>query len=221
MNIISSDSIKKTAIDLLLFYINNSNLEGGYNLLKENEIDLELKTNIGVTPLFLAVKNNNLTYTNMLLEFGADPNTIVDNKIGGESPLTLASSQGYFEIAELLLDYGADPNMQNNNGLFCLHLAAKNGDLNMVLLLITRGGDPNIRDINGYNASYYANKLNHLSLLDYLPPPEYVTPEILVDYKEIVMDKRFDVNADDMKKIRAQIGKDLKATQNKNKSKKK
>ncbi len=48
-----SDSSYKTASDILLFYINHSNLESAYALLKEGEISLEIKNHIGVTPLFV------------------------------------------------------------------------------------------------------------------------------------------------------------------------
>ena len=48
-----SDSSYKTASDILLFYINHSNLESAYALLKEGEINLEIKNHIGITPLFV------------------------------------------------------------------------------------------------------------------------------------------------------------------------
>ena len=100
-----------------------------------------------------------------------------------------------------------------------MHLAAKSGNLNMVILLLSRGADVNIRDIYGNNAGYYAKSYNHNEICEYLTNPEFITPEKLVEYKEVVYDKRFDINADDIKKIRGQIAKDLKAIQNKNKKK--
>lgn len=41
----------KTATEILMFYINNANLEGAYALLKEGEVDLEQKNVLGMTPL--------------------------------------------------------------------------------------------------------------------------------------------------------------------------
>jgi len=51
MNIENSESIHKTANDILMFDINNGNLEDAYALLKEGEIDLNLANKLGVTPL--------------------------------------------------------------------------------------------------------------------------------------------------------------------------
>ena len=47
----TSDSLYKTAKDILMFYINHSNLESAYGLLKEGEVNLEIKNHIGMTPL--------------------------------------------------------------------------------------------------------------------------------------------------------------------------
>lgn len=219
MNIISSDSVHKTAQDILMYYINHANLEAGYALLQEKEIDLNLKNNIGMTPLLLAVKNNNLSYTNLLLDFGANPNSKTDAKVGGESGLTIASEMNYFDIASILIDYGADPNERNSQGLTCLHLCAKNGHLSLMTLLLSRGADVNVRDDFGNNAAYYAKRFFHEELLEFLTPPETVTPEILIEYKDQVDEKRFEITADDKKKIRAQIAKDLKAEEAKQKAK--
>lgn len=51
MNIETSDSAYKTAADILTFYINNSNLEAAYALLKDGEVNLQVKNKIGMTPL--------------------------------------------------------------------------------------------------------------------------------------------------------------------------
>ena len=51
MNVENSDSINKTASDILMFDINNGNLEDAYALLKEGEVDLNLANKLGVTPL--------------------------------------------------------------------------------------------------------------------------------------------------------------------------
>jgi len=47
----TSDSLYKTTTDILMFYINHSNLESAYGLLKEEEVNLEIKNHIGMTPL--------------------------------------------------------------------------------------------------------------------------------------------------------------------------
>ena len=58
MNILGSDSIHKTACDILMFDINNGNLEDAYALLKDGEVDLNLANKLGVTPLHVNLKLN-------------------------------------------------------------------------------------------------------------------------------------------------------------------
>ena len=51
MNIIGSDSIKKTACEIMMNYINASNLEAVHAMLLEGEVNLESKDSLGMTPL--------------------------------------------------------------------------------------------------------------------------------------------------------------------------
>lgn len=212
-----SNSIQSTATDILFYYINHGNLEGGYALLKEQEIDLSIKNNLGMTPLLLAVKLNNLSYTSLLLEFGANPNDKNINSLGKDSGLTIASENNYYEVASVLLDYGADPNYINFTGLGCMHLAAKNGYLSLVILLLSRGGDPNLRDKYGNTPSYLASTNNHFEILEILPPPQNVKPEDLYEYKQQVMIQSMGYNEDDIKKYQAKLAKDLKTAGKKKK----
>jgi hypothetical protein len=46
-----SDSSYKTATDILMYYINHANLESAYALLKDGEVNLEIKNILGMTPL--------------------------------------------------------------------------------------------------------------------------------------------------------------------------
>ena len=47
----ASDSIHKTAVDLMFTYINNCNLDAGYALIKDREVDLNMRNSFGMTPL--------------------------------------------------------------------------------------------------------------------------------------------------------------------------
>ena len=55
----ASDSIHKTAADILFTYINNCNLEGGLALIKDKEVDLNMRNSFGMTPLHVSI--NSLT----------------------------------------------------------------------------------------------------------------------------------------------------------------
>lgn len=51
MNIIPSDSIQKTASEIMMNFINACNIEAVHALLLEGEVNLELKDSVGMTPL--------------------------------------------------------------------------------------------------------------------------------------------------------------------------
>jgi hypothetical protein len=44
------------------------------------------------------VKNDNLTITNLLLDFGANPNCRREFNVGYETPLAIACEFNYFEV---------------------------------------------------------------------------------------------------------------------------
>jgi hypothetical protein len=71
----------------------------------------------------------------------------------------------------------------------------------LCLLLISRGCDINIRDDFGNNASYWAKKNKHVELLNFLPSPLTVTPTENNEYRDLVMEHRFLITADDKKKM--------------------
>jgi ankyrin repeat protein len=140
-------------------------------------------------------------FVNLLLDFGADPNSRKEYSLGYETPLLIACENNYFEIAKLLIDYGADPTAKGSSGLTCIHLAAKNGCLELCLLLISRGCDPNIRDDFGNNASYWAKKNNHNDLLQFLSHPLTVTPLENKEFRDQVDEHRLLITADMKKKM--------------------
>jgi len=51
MNIIASDSIQKTASEIMMNYINACNIEAVHAMLLEGEVNLEIKDSIGMTSL--------------------------------------------------------------------------------------------------------------------------------------------------------------------------
>lgn len=49
--IMTSDTSYKTATEILMFYINNANIESAYALLKDKEVSIDMPNDIGMTPL--------------------------------------------------------------------------------------------------------------------------------------------------------------------------
>jgi len=153
------------------------------------------------------VKNNHLSYVNLLLENGADPNVKESYSVGSETPIFKAVENNSYEIVRSLLDYGADPSVINKSGLNSLHVAAKNGFIEICLLLISRGLDPNLRDELGNNASYWAKRNKHNDLLQFLPPVVTISPEDLVEYRYQMDEMMFGLTAEEKKKLQNKKGK--------------
>lgn len=80
-------------------------------LLATPGIDVDAQKKDGDTALRLAVSNNQLESTRLLLEAGANPN--IQNG-DGNTPLIRAVAQGYTEITKVLLAHGANPHIRNN-----------------------------------------------------------------------------------------------------------
>jgi ankyrin repeat protein len=141
-----------------------------------------------------------LTFVNLFLDFGSDPNCRKEFNVGYETPLIIACQNNYYEIAKLLIDFGADPNAKDSSGLGAIHYAAQDGHLEICLLLMTRGCDPNMRDDRGNNASYWAKRNDKLELLQYLPPPMTVTAIDNKEYYDLVDEFTWGITAEDKKK---------------------
>jgi ankyrin repeat protein len=107
-------------------------------LLVESGANIEVTTNSGLTPLFLAVQHHRHSITEYLLSVGA----VVDCLADGHTPLYHSCSVGDCLMVETLLSTGAaninyrSPSAQ----LTCLHIAVLRNQLRMVQLLIACPG---------------------------------------------------------------------------------
>ena len=77
----------------------------------------------GMSPLHVAILQNNRDIVELLLEKGADVN-LQNNS--GDTPLHFAIAGENVELCNLLLNAGADVNLQNENGKTPLHHAVEN-----------------------------------------------------------------------------------------------
>ncbi len=57
MNIQASDSILKTACEVMMNFINSCNIEAIHAMLVEGEVNLEVKDRLGMTPLHVIINN--------------------------------------------------------------------------------------------------------------------------------------------------------------------
>jgi uncharacterized protein len=65
----------------------------------------------GFTALHLAIFGGSEEAVRLLLERGADPNTLATAEIARVRPLGTAAFVGRDDLRQLLLDHGADPNL--------------------------------------------------------------------------------------------------------------
>jgi len=101
----------------------------------------------GFQPLGLACFFGHIDAARLLLERGADPNTLARNEHIQAGPLHSAvASEGKglevrYGLAALLLDQGADPNLRQGGGFSALDAARQNGDQHVEELLRERGAE--------------------------------------------------------------------------------
>ena len=159
------------AIHTAAFYSKSQEI---IDLIFKSSKDLELKSKIcGMTPLHLAVQNNNIYLTKILLEKGVNPNPVNDL---GCTPLSLVTLDNQNVVRELLVKYGAVVSFYQNvqtfpafpisvnnhwivtastplidNHVFTLHKAIREGDVKVVQEMLKNGVDLN-REVIGHAA---------------------------------------------------------------------
>jgi type 1 glutamine amidotransferase len=98
-------------------------------------------------PLEQAILRNKTEIAILLLESGADPNSVNASK---RTPLHLAVDRNNPAIATALLKAGAKPNERDNDGWTPLHHAAAKNQLETAKALLASGADPmTLSDLGG------------------------------------------------------------------------
>ena len=150
------------------------------------------------TPLFVAFEKDDIDTALLLLQHGADVNTLdkrgvnhlhlaiqggrldvvrllLEHKadinlpdIDGDTPLTRASIVGEVEISRLLLQWGADIHFRNELGISPLLGAARSGHRDLIQLLIDNGADVGSRDNSGRTSLYLASQNGHIKVAELL-----------------------------------------------------
>jgi ankyrin repeat protein len=101
----------------------------------------------GFQPLGLACFFGHVETARLLLDRGADPNTLARNEHIQAGPLHSAVAsenkgpEVRYELAVLLLDQGADPNLRQGGGFSALDAARQDNDERLERLLLERGAE--------------------------------------------------------------------------------
>lgn len=116
-----------------------------------NKESITSRSTDGFTPLHLAAFFNQPVIVKILLDHGADVNSIAENPSCVQA-LHSAAACGSTEIVKILLQNGADINARQHGGWTALQAAAKHGNLEMVDLLLSHGADPDQASDDGQTA---------------------------------------------------------------------
>ncbi len=97
-------------------------------------------------PLHLAVYNEHPQIVRLLLDYGANPNTRMNN---GQTPLFVAAYFGNVKSMKMLIEHGADVNVKDHLGNTPLHKASEGDSPQAVELLLKEGADIHATDKEG------------------------------------------------------------------------
>lgn len=116
----------------LMYAVGTHNVEL-LTMLALKGADLDVKSRQQkMTPLLIAVKNDDIEIIQVLLELGANVN---GSNHEGYTPLMAAAEAGQFNIVQTLITHGANSNIHDMTGMTASILAMKNGHKQVEQLL--------------------------------------------------------------------------------------
>ena len=128
---------------------------------------IETSTSTGGRAVHLACEHGKTATVEFLLDRGADPNVVTQDKI---TPFYCAALSGDIDKLTLLLEKGkADPQTPRNGAILPLHAAAARGHSHVVDLIMSRTEcDPNVQTEVGGTALHMAAERGHVQVIDTL-----------------------------------------------------
>lgn len=149
----------------LIIASQKNQLEAVKYLIKQKNIDLEIKDLYYQTALHKAAINNFENIVRELIQAGADLNTQDDK---GNTPLISATVNKHESLVNALIAAKADLNRQNNDGSTALLIAALKNSENIALKLIAAGADVNKQNKSGDTALIWATIQKNETLVNAL-----------------------------------------------------
>lgn len=131
-------------------------------------IDINSRDDLGTPMLNVAVRNDNIELTKMLLEYGADINAVSNDR--GYTAVMDAVWKGNKDITKLLIEQGAELNTISKEGQSNLVLAVGANNIAICKILAENGADPDIKDQMGMSAYNYASLFKKVQIQEILKP---------------------------------------------------
>ena len=161
---IDANAKNKNGETALTYAVVNSDLDTIGNLIEK--ADLNLRDNLGNTPLFTALKKQNFEVFNFLLEKNADPNSsgAVGN-LKNQSVLYVAVLIDRPDIIRQLLDRGADPQQADSGGSVPVseQIIARSPNLETIQMILDKMSNVNQPEMDGSTLLIYAAKNKQMS----------------------------------------------------------
>lgn len=146
----------------LLYAIKQDNKRLVDLLVEYCEADINAHNSSGKSHLINAIEDGDLALVELLLKFGANPNT----KIYLDIPaIVVATNYGNMQIVDRLLCNGANVNDTDSYGVTPLMASAKLAKADMFFMLLARGAKMNKVDWYGNTALMYANNMEVVKYL--------------------------------------------------------
>jgi ankyrin repeat protein len=136
-------------------------------LLKMKGKVINTYNNTGFTPLLIAVKNNFIEGTLLLVQ-SPDINLNIPDKIDNYTAVSFASQQGYLEILKILIDAKANINEESAYEESPLLLALQNEKLDCSIALLEAGASVDCVDEQGNSLLFFAARLGYQQVVDLL-----------------------------------------------------
>ncbi|KAK4533128.1 hypothetical protein CCYA_CCYA15G3985 [Cyanidiococcus yangmingshanensis] len=126
--------------------------------------DVNCRTAIGWTPLFIAAWNGHEEVCQLLLAAGADPRARDNNEW---TPIMAAVTRNHIAVVRLLIEVAHvhPQHVRARRGWTPIHAAAERGSVEMVQLLLQHGAEPSVANGEGWTPLHAAAKNGHLAVL--------------------------------------------------------
>ena len=144
--------LELTVRDLVEAVSEGENIALGEFLKAGFSVDSYNKNSVSL--LNIAIRSGHINIADMLINKGADINTISGDR--GNTPLMDAAAEADIEILNKIIDAGAVLNIKSKSGQTALILAIGRHAEDAAIALISAGADINIKDDLGMTAKKYA-----------------------------------------------------------------